>query len=324
MSVEGLLAHLFFGDLAPGIAFEWNGQQMERPVEFDTSTEAGGAEVNLGVPLAEIGSFPVYLKFSGRTLVGDFEEHRDVIWAQGTVNNVVNQYNTLIYSPQGNAGPSGGGLNVNAAFGSDIWNASFDADYSEQLILLGLATKFDAFNGPAGPVKIIPKISGLYGRVSADTCFQGTTANQLADPVRFSNCNDYDIDRWGLEASVGFRIPVYEREGGVKIGVFANLQGRYIYNDADLDARTVITGNGGAINIDESQSASDSFGDFGGVVGGGIYVNNGPVSIRAGLELETWQVVEPIYEFGQVVDLDTVSRDSIAGTVSMRFRFGNY
>ncbi len=180
-----------------------------------------------------------------------------------------------ILSPAGPAGPSGGGFLIGAGFG-DILDLGYNDSYSEYFVRTGVQNTFD-LNVGSTKLALTPRIGFFYSSVDEESSLSGVT-NGGTFPFRY----DYDLeaDRYGLELGLDLKYHMTPIAG-----VYLDGDARFIQNDASSTARL----QAGAF-APELGRDSKTENDFGGRIGGGIFVENESMRGRIGLEYETWQI----------------------------------
>ncbi len=303
-------------DIESRVGFQWGNQPSNHYADFDVDTEAFNWGGTVWVPTVKVQEFPIYLDFGFHYLTAEDDEFNPLIRAQGTVNNVAVQYDTVIKT--GNPWDNlNGQYVVPAVWGSDIRDARFDFDYSEMIVKIGLGSAIEIANLSAGPVVFMPKLSGLFGTVDSDLCYTGTTALNLNDPLDVRVCDDVETTRWGAEIGGAVSAPLWRVGADWKVGLDFLGELRFIYNDSELKAETRITGNNNNVDVREVNRFDETFGDIGGRVGIAPFVANESARLALIAEAEMWGVNQGALNNQDALDFDRYKRWSFVAGVRL-------
>ncbi|MBZ0217024.1 MAG: autotransporter outer membrane beta-barrel domain-containing protein, partial [Fimbriimonadaceae bacterium] len=126
--------------------------------------------------------------------------------------------NGLIFSPQGQSGGLGGGLNIG---NRDFENLAYSNDYSANQYNLNKQMSFEN-----GPVTITPGVQIGYGQTEIAERFSGEV---VGINENFAYQNDIDIETFLIGAGVSFEAPI---EGiGTPVSFYGGVSGQLLFND---------------------------------------------------------------------------------------------
>jgi ribosomal protein S8 len=217
---------------------------------------------------------------------------------------------TALLGPQGPGGPLGGGLVTAAGFG-DVENVRYSDDYDEFILRFGLSGKVRFDSG----ITLEPRGSFFYGTTDERSSFSGYTNLGTVD---FAYMSETESDRYGLELGTRLSFPL----GDAGFGMFVDGAVRFIHNEASGYTSFDAGFNGAPVPAwSELQHYSKDKFDVGGLIGGGLTYDNGPISAFAGVTLETWQipVVQVTGEVPAFIDYD--DRFSVEAKFGMKISF---
>lgn len=163
-----------------------------------------------------------------------------------------------------------------AGFGDvgDVTDLAYDDRYQELLFRAGVS----ADTRGVGAVQFRPRAALIYGRTDEDSSFSGVTNGGT---FFFDYDGQLESNRFGAELGFDAQMPL----GPDGFGVYAGAALRLIQNFAD--GRVSLETN---LPSFEQRTLSESQFDLGGTASAGLSYRNGPLTARAGLDFETWQV----------------------------------
>lgn len=233
-----------------------------------------------------------------------------------------NATNSLLLDPQGTNGGFGNTGYIafnNSQYFADHQNVWASSSYEEQLYAFGI----EKVCLSEEQLLIESMLAFILGNTKEESVIAGQTGiigGMGGTPsVDYRYENELDTTRFGLQLGVSVKYDLGEI-GGRSVGLYADGQARYIYNDAEATSSARVRG---LVNYDSvNNNIEGQWSDFGLVGGAGVEVELcEDATFTAGVQVESWSIGDLGTPVGESFVVREDDRITMSAGFGVRFEF---